>query len=186
MSKTCKHPDCHNIGHYDFPCGKRSGPFCRDHRLFKMVAVKKFDYCSDPECLNLATHGFAKEGIMVFCADHAVDNMKELTRPDCETEGCCSEATFDYPWRTVARRCSKHKLKAMIDVCRPKCIDEGCFVRAMYNFETDAAPVYCRIHKGPNMHKTSKKKCGKQSCRRNSSCRTVHRMIRSRNIGVVV
>ena len=80
----------------------------------------------------------------MYCVEHKLDGMVNVSDRRCIYEGCKIQPGFNKEGETKGLYCNVHKLDGMVNVSeKRKCIIEGCTKRnPIYNIEGEIRGLY--------------------------------------------
>jgi hypothetical protein len=121
-SRKCLHDECNTVAifHYE---GNKTGIYCQDHALPKMINVQDIR-CEFSGCNVLARFNDSGETKGRFCSEHKQKNMENVRNTRCAFDGCKTIPSCNYEGEKPLY-CGQHKLDGMICVCWRRMCD-GC------------------------------------------------------------
>lgn len=118
------------------------------------------DLCFVQPCFNIPT-----ETKGLYCSEHKLESMINVTRTQCAEENCMVSPVFNYPTQSKGLYCAEHKLLGMIDTIHKRCIYSNCLcVCPNFNFPTESKGLYCSQHKLQTMVDVRSKRCVYENC----------------------
>lgn len=104
-----------------------------------------------------------------YCAQHALQGMKNINNPKCKSVGCERWPSFGILGTKTALYCGGHKMEGMVDVVKPRCREGGCLHRPSFGWRFEKVPSYCRAHKADGMIDVANPRCTYPDCIRRPS-----------------
>lgn len=137
--------------------------YCKKHSLlfegsFNSTPRKKcefFNKLTEKNCAKLALFGFIEDNKKIYCGDHQIDRMINLTVNFCQYKeddnNCKKTAIFGYEKDKKKIMCKDHKLTDMINLDSNLCIyinSDGikCEVNASFGKKGCNKKEYCLTH----------------------------------------
>lgn len=114
--------------------------------------ASKGQKCIHIDCPKTASFGCVVQGKRLYCKNHKLEDMVNLTAHICREVDCDKIASFNYRGETAKLYCSKHKKELMVRVYYNRCRyvhEDGirCSTTANYCSEEDTKAKYCSKHK---------------------------------------
>ena len=81
------------------------------------------------KCNKLASFGFDKP---LYCSEHKLDNMFDVTHKKCKFTGCNKYPLFNFPNLKTGLYCVEHKLENMINIKAKHCQYNKCYFEFVF------------------------------------------------------
>lgn len=116
----------------------------------------------DDECKKVARYNIKSNSVPIFCSEHKLSDMVNVTKKVCEFDNCSVSAIFGLK-SGKGQYCKSHKTANMIDVTHSVCKFEDCSVRPSYG-EKGGPAQYCASHKKDGMINVVSNTCQFEGC----------------------
>ena len=84
--------------------------------------------CVFAGCTVQPSFNLAGQSNGLYCADHKLEGMVNVTSKRCVFTGCMVQPHFNLVGQFKALYCANHKLEGMVDVVNKRCVFAGCMV----------------------------------------------------------
>jgi hypothetical protein len=127
---------------------------------------KKKNICDT--CGIRAIYNISGERLGLFCKEHKLVGMINITKKLCKKDGCIKRPHYNFENENGATFCKEHAAVGMINVVEKRiCEQDGCKKRPCFNYDGEKQAKYCKEHAEDNMiNVIEKRKCLKDECKK--------------------
>lgn len=170
---ACIEPGCKRPPTYGTPGDERAA-YCAGHGkllgLQNIVTPRcRHRFVGNQRCPLWPAFGRETDKSPTYCAQHALQGMKNINNPKCKSVGCERWPSFGILGTKTALYCGGHKMEGMVDVVKPRCREGGCLHRPSFGWRFEKVPSYCRAHKADGMIDVANPRCTFPECIRRPS-----------------
>lgn len=126
--------------------------------------------CKYNNCSIYANFNYPTETTRLYCKQHALPNMIDISKSVCIENNCSSRSNFNYKEFNNPLYCSKHKKLNMANVTKPICTFEKCIFRASFGYNKNDKILYCSKHAASDMVNIKVTKCLYENCSITPGC----------------
>lgn len=121
--------------------------------------------CINLKCNKYAVYNNPGSTVKLYCKDHKVRGMIDISIKKCEYEKCRQNASYNIPSEKTKKYCYKHKLEGMVIIKTNLCAECNKLARFGYTNKK----THCGEHKKDGMLNLSVSKCAYSRCTKSPS-----------------